>query len=81
MREGYYFAKFTDFKLERFDLRSFPALDQIVESNYELVAGGGRCASLYLRKDKAAALKAAEVPLKSSVPALVDGPTTERCGD
>ena len=83
-RPPYFFtAAYSNFdpKKERWDLSSFPALEQIVQANYDLVSGGGRCASLYLRKDKAEGLKAVEVPLKSDVSALVDGPTTERCDD
>jgi hypothetical protein len=81
MRDGYFFNNDPDLKLDQSDLRSFPALDRLVEANYELVAGGGRCASVYLRKDRAASLRAAEVPLKSSIETLVDGPTDELCDD
>ena len=81
MRDGYFFANDPDMKFDQSDLRSFPALDHFVEANYEQVAGGGRCASVYLRKDRAAALRAAEVPLQSSIETLVDGPTDEKCDD
>ncbi len=83
-RRDYSFTDlYPDFdpRTERWDIASFPALEQFVAANYDLVAGGGRCAGLYLRKDKAAALRAAEVPLRSAVPALTDGPATERCDD
>jgi hypothetical protein len=81
MRDGYFFKNDPDLKPDQSDLRSFPALNRLVVANYELVAGGGRCASVYLRKDRAVALRAAEVHLKSSIETLVDGPTDELCDD
>ena len=45
------------------------------------MAGDERCAAIYLRRDKVAALRAAEIPLQSSPPVLVTSAGTEKCGD
>jgi hypothetical protein len=81
-REGYFFTNDPGFDPHASDLRSFPQLYALVSKDYERVAGDDRrCAAIYLRRDKAVALRAAEIPLRSSIQALVDGPGTETCGD
>ena len=81
VRDGYFFTNYPDFRPETSDLRSFPELYAIVSRDFEQVGGSARCAALYLRREKAAALRAAEIPLQSSVPALLDGSATEICDD
>jgi hypothetical protein len=62
-------------------LSSFPALNAIVRSEYELVAGGRTCAALFLRNDLVNAWKSHEIPLLGSEAALVDGCSTEDASD
>ena len=80
-REGYFFNNDPNYKPEAATLQSFPDLFAIVSKDYEQIAGDERCAAIYLRRDKVAALRAAEIPLQSSPPALVTSAGTERCGD
>ena len=81
VREPYYFNNYVDYVPKTANLRSFPELYSIVSGDYDQVSGDDRCAAIYLRRDKAAALRAAEIPLQSSVPALVTSAGTEKCGD
>ena len=80
-REGYFFNNDPNYKPEAATLQSFPDLFAIVSKDYEQIAGDERCAAIYLRRDKVAALRAAEIPLQSSPPALATSAGTERCGD
>ena len=80
-REGYFFNNDPNYKPEAATLQSFPELYATVSEDYEQVAGDERCAAIYLRRDKAAALRAAEIPLQSSAPVLVTSAGTEKCGD
>lgn len=84
VRPVYFFNNFGNFRLKArdFELRSFPALYNLVTANYDLIGGGGKCESvLYLRRDLAAKWRAREIPLHSDIAALTDGSLTERCGD
>ena len=80
-REGYFFNNDPNYKPEAATLESFPELYAIVSRDYEQIAGNERCAAIYLRRDKVAALRAAEIPLQSSPPVLVTSSGTEKCGD
>ena len=80
-REGYFFNNDPNYKPEAATLESFPELYAIVSRDYEQIAGNERCAAIYLRRDKVAALRAAEIPLRSSPPVLVTSSGTEKCGD
>ena len=81
IRDGYFFNNDPEYDPKTSNLRSFPALYDIVARDFVQVAGGERCAAIYLRRDKADALLAAEIPLASSIPAFEDGSMTEQCVD
>jgi hypothetical protein len=83
VRPGYFFANYPDYKPENSDLRSFPALYEIVAKDYDQIGGvaNADCAAVYLRRDLVVAWRGAEIPLRGSAAALVDGSITENCGD
>jgi hypothetical protein len=83
VRPGAFFSNYPELAdPSKSALKSFPELDAMVKRDYELVAGDdSRCPAIYLRRDKANALRSVEIPLRSSIPTLVQGPGTEECGD
>ena len=83
VRPGYFFANYPDYRPETSDLRSFPALYDIVVKEYEQIGGVGnaKCPAVYLRHDLVDAWRGVEIPLRGSAAALVDGSLTENCGD
>jgi hypothetical protein len=83
VRPGYFLANYPDYNPETSDLRSFPALYDIVVKGYDQIGGvaNANCAAVYLRRDLVDALHRVEIPLRGSTPALVDGSVTENCGD
>jgi hypothetical protein len=83
VRPGYFFAKenYLDFEPETSTIRSFPALNTIVKTDYQEISTRPECAAIYLRRDLVAAWHGSEIPLRSSAPALVDNSFTENCND
>ena len=83
VRPGYFFTNFPDYRPETSDLRSFPALYDIVVKDYNQIGGvvDANCPAVYLRRDLVDAWRRIEIPLRGSAAALVDGSVTENCGD
>ncbi len=83
VRPGYFFANYPDYRPETSDLRSFPALYDIVVKGYDQIGGLANvdCAAVYLRRDLVDAWRRVEIPLRGAAAALVDGSVTENCGD
>ena len=83
VRPGYFFANYPDYRPETSDLRSFPALYEIVAKGYDQIGGvaNANCPAVYLRRDLVDAWRGVEIPLRGSAAALVDGSITENCGD
>jgi hypothetical protein len=81
VRNDYFFTNFPDFNASTSELRSFPALNALVQSDYQRIGPITDCAALYLRDDLVAAWQRAEIKLTSSAAELVDGSITEKCND
>ncbi len=83
VRPGYFFTNYPDYKPETSDLRSFPALYDMVVKGYEQIGELANidCAAVYLRRDLVDAWRRVEIPLRGAAAALVDGSVTENCGD
>ena len=81
VKPGYFFENDPGFDWKRSGLDSFPALNALVRDRYERISGATGCASLYLRDDLVPAWRSAEVELSSSIPQLVTGAMSEKCGE
>ena len=80
-RKDYFFANWPEYRPERGDLHNFPELAALVARDYVPIVADKRLAEVYLRRDRVAAWRAAEVPLTSSAAPLVDNSVTEHAQD